>query len=295
MMKTDVLGRQGWGEELPALSQPHLPHARTDEHVHDASLEALTWHEAPLGRGAVLSSTDAALAEAVCSSRSVLCVPAFCTPEEVSLLREAGVRAAELQMQNPLTSSESRLRIEVFGRSLGITPMNLYAPPLFDTLSSDCRSNSLGSEVQELATILVHRAIALVQSRNAALADGLHIRGCTPDSPLSYSAGEPAINVYYAGGDFRPHRDAQSFTLLVPLSSPSEYEGGGTAFYEPTATPAEAVRGMAAPIATLRPLAGTALLWGGELTHAAVAVTKGRRLVFVASATPRSWSLTPLW
>jgi hypothetical protein len=294
MMETAVLGRQGWGEELPALSQPHLPHARTDEHVHDAALEALIWHEAPLGRAA-LSSTDAALAQAVCSSRSVLCVPAFCTPEEVSLLREAGVRAAELQMQNPLTSSESRLRIEVFGRSLGITPMNLYAPPLFDTLASDCRSNSLGSEVQELATILVHRAIALVQSRNAALADGLHIRGCTPDSPLSYSAGEPAINVYYAGGDFRPHRDAQSFTLLLPLSSPSEYEGGGTAFYEPTATPAEAVRGMAAPIATLRPLAGTALLWGGELTHAAVAVTKGRRLVFVASATPRSWSLTPLW
>ena len=136
--------RPGWGEELPALSQPPFPHARTDEHVHDASLESLTWHEAPLGR-AVMSSTDAALAEAVCKSRSVLCVPAFCTPEEVSLLREAGVRAAELHMQNPLTSSESRLRIEVFGRSMGITPMNLYAPPLFDTLASDCRSNSLGS------------------------------------------------------------------------------------------------------------------------------------------------------
>ena len=234
--------------------------------------EALTWHEAPLG-SALMSSTESELAEAVCSSRSVIIVPDFCTPEEVTLLVKAGVRAAEQQMQNPLTSSESRFRIEVFGRRL---------------VSNGVTLTSLDRDVQVLATDLVYRALDLIQSRNPVLADGMRISGCTADTRLSYSAGEPAINVYYApGGDFKPHRDMQSLTLLVSLSPLTDYEGGGTHFYEPAATPSEAIRGKAVPIATLRQPAGAALLWGGELTHAAAAVTKGRRLVFVASVTPQ--------
>jgi hypothetical protein len=155
-------------------------------------------------------------------------------------------------------------------------------------ISNGVTLTSLDRDVQVLATDLVYRALDLIQSRNPVLADGMRISGCTADTRLSYSAGEPAINVYYApGGDFKPHRDMQSMTLLVSLSPLTDYEGGGTHFYEPAATPSEAIRGKAVPIATLRQPAGAALLWGGELTHAAAAVTKGRRLVFVASVTPQ--------
>ena len=37
----------------------------------------------------------------------------------------------------------------------------------------------------------------------------------------------------------------------------------------------------------LQPPAGTALLFGGEVTHGALPVTSGERIVFVASFTPK--------
>ena len=49
---------------------------------------------------------------------------------------------------------------------------------------------------------------------------------------------------------------------------------------------ADDIVGEVAPVAVLRPPAGTALLWGGTLLHAGAEVTEGRRLVFVASFTP---------
>ena len=42
-----------------------------------------------------------------------------------------------------------------------------------------------------------------------------------------------------------------------------------------------------APAAVLRPAAGTALLFGGHVTHAGMPVTAGERAVFVASFSPR--------
>ena len=42
-----------------------------------------------------------------------------------------------------------------------------------------------------------------------------------------------------------------------------------------------------APAAVLRPPAGTALLFGGHVTHAGMPVTAGERAVFVASFSPR--------
>ena len=44
------------------------------------------------------------------------------------------------------------------------------------------------------------------------------------------------------------------------------------------------------PTFTLAPPAGTALLFGGQATHAAQPVTAGERCVFVGSFTPTSFS-----
>jgi hypothetical protein len=46
------------------------------------------------------------------------------------------------------------------------------------------------------------------------------------DGDLQYSAREPAINVYYApSGEFLPHQDHHSLTVLIPLSSAAGRRG----------------------------------------------------------------------
>ena len=235
-------------------------------------MPALTLHEEPLGAAASASSSG--LVAAVTENRSVVRVPAFATAAEVELLRAEGERAAEAQEQNPHSSSMTRQRLEVFARSLHSS----------GTLSS------LSIAVQTLAESLVRRAIRLVQTELPALADAIGLTLCTAQTELHYSEGEPAINVYSGpGGDFKAHQDMRALTLLLPLTSPqTDYQDGGTAFYAPDAQLADAVRGRAKPTAVLRPPAGTALLWGGTLIHAGAEVSAGRRLVFVASFSPRS-------
>jgi len=107
---------------------------------------------------------------------------------------------------------------------------------------------------------------------------------------LQYSSREPAVNIYTAGGEFLAHKDAQSLTVLIPLSSPTtstkggllrkgHFTGGGTAFWHQDA------RGhrVEDPTTILIPEEGTAMLFGGCVTHAGVAVESGCRVVFVAS------------
>ena len=221
-----------------------------------------------------LGSPDADTSHAVeeiTQNRAVISVPDFATAAEVCSLRGEGERAAAAQMQNPLSSSATRLRLDIFGRELSDGSV---VEPL--------------RGAQALAEMLVHRAISLVQTELPLLADALRLTGCTADTELDYSDGEPAINVYYGpGGDFKPHRDARALTLLLPLCTASiDYEGGGTAFYAPDAEPGPAIRGKLTPVIVLRPPSGTALLWGGTLLHAGAEVTAGQRLIFVASFTP---------
>ncbi|CAB9515496.1 expressed unknown protein [Seminavis robusta] len=97
---------------------------------------------------------------------------------------------------------------------------------------------------------------------------------------LKFSSREPAINVYTSGGEFLAHKDAQALTVLLPLSCPDrDFVGGGTAFWSQDA------RGhrVEDPTLIVKAPAGTALLFGGCVTHAGVAVESGSRVVFVAS------------
>eukprot|EP00966_Prymnesium_polylepis_P117351 2712039-Prymnesium_polylepis.1 len=100
---------------------------------------------------------------------------------------------------------------------------------------------------------------------------------------LAYSCREPSVNVYTLTGEFSPHKDQQALTILLPLSSPElDFEGGGTAFW------AQDSRGhrVAPPSLVLRPPAGTALLFGGQVTHAGLPVEWGVRACFVRQLSP---------
>lgn len=108
-----------------------------------------------------------------------------------------------------------------------------------------------------------------------------------------FSPGEPAINIYTAGGEFNPHTDKEHLTLLIPLDPPGAFEGGGTAFWSDghimPSTAEELKSDELDPSRwlphdhTVRALAGTAVIFGGDVTHAGLRVTAGTRHLFVMS------------
>ena len=82
-------------------------------------------------------------------------------------------------------------------------------------------------------------------------------------------------------------------TVLVPLSGGADFEGGGTAFWsaldtESSRRPGGSRADLPAPTMVLRPPAGAALLFGGDVTHAGVPVQSGQRCIFVASFSPKA-------
>lgn len=117
------------------------------------------------------------------------------------------------------------------------------------------------------------------------------------DMLVQFSPGEPAVNVYKAGGDFKPHTDKQSLTILVPLSPSGAFEGGGTAFWPESHHPSAAQRGTdydeldegawLPPCRVLREPAGSAIVFGGSVTHSGLPTLSGTRHLFVMSFTLR--------
>lgn len=107
------------------------------------------------------------------------------------------------------------------------------------------------------------------------------LKSLVTNNQLKFSSREPAINIYTKGGEFLAHKDAQALTVLIPLSCPEQghFSGGGTAFWSQDAR-GHRVEG---PSLIRKPRSGTALLFGGCVTHAGVSLVSGTRVVFVAS------------
>lgn len=64
-----------------------------------------------------------------------------------------------------------------------------------------------------------------------ALFENLPLSTCLRNPQLRFAVGEPAVNVYTAGGRFEPHQDKESLTVLSILSKGEAFGGGGTAFW----------------------------------------------------------------
>lgn len=102
---------------------------------------------------------------------------------------------------------------------------------------------------------------------------------------LRFSPREPAVNVYESGGWFKPHKDEEALTVLLPLTGAEHFSGGGTAFYSvDDLDPVQPCKPTSSePTLTLTPAAGAALIFTGRVVHGAVKVLGGERCVFVAS------------
>ena len=106
---------------------------------------------------------------------------------------------------------------------------------------------------------------------------------------LEWSEGEPAMNLYEAPGLFGAHKDHMALTVLVPLTAPSAFAGGGTGFWGPQASTASADGSNPDGDAVIvTPSAGDALVFGGDVTHGGMLITAGRRSVLVASFSTRT-------
>lgn len=210
------------------------------------------------------------LDDALLSGHAIVLSSSFATADERAAMMSAAAAAAELDALYCTAPVSGRIRLSVPER------LDLGARALSDAW--------------------LRRVLQLIGAQLPAVARSLLL----PDEPVSslceleldaldYADDEPACNIYEVGGEFKPHEDKQSVTVLVPLSENELYEGGGTAFWSEEARgPGRSRASSSAPTLVLQPPAGTALLFGGEVTHAARPVTSGVRMVYVASFTRRA-------
>ena len=219
----------------------------------------------------MLAASAASAAESVAHGHSVLLLKAVASSEECAELRAAASTAAE---------SERSAR--------GLH--GLVREPIEALLRGDARSLALCD------ALLVRQHAVLTSSLPSLIAalygsDGLSSTTCLGNDRLVWSPGEPALNVYTPGGRFTPHADEQSLTCLLNLSEQGEhYVGGGTAFWSladapvvPDGDDPSGEGGGRPPTRLLVPPAGTALVFGGTVTHAGQPISGGERCVLVAS------------
>ncbi len=156
--------------------------------------------------------------------------------------------------------------------------------------SNTASANPIDEETDAMLKEILKRLLKCLDLQLSSLVETIFGTGSLyqvhADDNLIYSSREPAINIYTKGGRFLAHEDGQQLTVLIPLSSPNEFDGGGTAFWSHQS------RGhrVDPPSLVLKPSRGSVLIFGGDVTHAGLSVEWGERVVFVASFSKRRYN-----
>ena len=222
--------------------------------------------------GTYSSECMSSIGDRIKNGESVVQIGGLVSEEECRMLCEVCCQLDE-ERSNTVLKKEGLLRLPTIAAAQRAAMRN-----------TPC-ADPLPLEIDTILQRILLRAAKLIDenlpSIGTALFDGEQVAKLMTDHQLKYSSREPAINVYTCGGEFRAHKDAQAITVLIPLSSPDEFLGGGTSFWSQDS------RGhrVEDPSICLKPPAGTAMLFGGCVTHAGVPVESGKRVVFVASFT----------
>ena len=248
------------------------------------------------------------LGEAIQNGDVVVCLPQVASEDELGVLLSAGIAACDAQRQRSGTSpTHGRNRFAVADPSAFSNEVVLRCeeimlrvldrvdeqiPSIYDHLFRPCEA---WAERQPLTA----QGLRVTASPADYLADTCpSLRDLYMAGELEWSEGEPAINVYTVNGRFNPHTDHMALTVLIPLTCPTRgFSGGGTGFWTPdldisdkllaltmdenvrSAATTEESKGVSVtdgePTVTLKPSLGTALIFGGDLTHAGMAVESG--------------------
>jgi hypothetical protein len=228
------------------------------------------------------------LAESVASVAECEFLVAACsaTAREYSL--DSGSAAGLIRLPSLAAAARTRVMETAYDRALA-EGLRVHDPAAFAV-----SARTLSGAADAVCEAILLRVFDLISTELQAVASlqfGLGTDSCQTTlaelyaaDELQWAAREPAVNVYSRGGEFRPHKDHQSLTVLVPLSSPEDFEGGGTGFWSPELETGRTVDAQVdAPAVVLRPARGTAMLFGGDVTHGGMQLLAGSRVVFVAS------------
>jgi hypothetical protein len=256
------------------------------------------------------ASTAQTCAESVVHGHSVIVIDDLATASEVEQLQKEAVSKDE-HIKHAERSSSVPAEEPRFKTGTG-TPSTAIAAAVADVAAAAASAvgrtrlpiaDMLGASGVAACDAILLRALSMLDvitplltpalfPHDASRSPCLSPTSCVHNPRLVFSTSEPAINVYTQGGGFRAHQDKQSLTVLVSLSSRgAEFQGGGTAFWSLQAA-SDPVTGRGAFVSectmALCPPAGSALVFGGTVTHAGQPVLDGKRCVFVASFSPAS-------
>ena len=247
------------------------------------------WEEVWIGPSPPAVVRPAAI-ESLARGESLILLPGVASEAQCLDLLAAATAAADRERaatRAPLARrlANKMVRLSTAAAAAGVTELDL---------EEGTQAEPLAGAPAELIDAVLLRVLARIDSDLPQLAPALFagppsarkMRAMHECGGLEFSPREPAVNVYGRGGEFAPHQDHQALTVLVPLSPPSAFEGGGTGFW-PRGADERAAR-RAPPALVLRPPAGTALLFAGSVTHAGLPVRAGERAVLVASFSQRA-------
>eukprot|EP00961_Rhodomonas_salina_P084071 1130207-Rhodomonas_salina.3 len=214
----------------------------------------------------------------------VIVMPNILTDEECQALTDAGTSAVQKYSLGSGLPIPGLTRLPAMAVGTRVEPTSerrsgRYEPipaltALDDTLC-DALITRILLRLDEELPLLVQRQFGAGQSLVELYAA----------NELEFSKGEPAVNIYAAGGEFEPHKDYDALTVLVALTDPDTYSGGGTGLWSREESADELAE---PPTVILRPLRGSCLLFGGQVMHTGVQTVEGMRAVFVASFTNRA-------
>ena len=239
-----------------------------------ACSDSRDWHEVWLCDAATQQYHKTAGGAAVSCGDAVIVLPDAFTAAECEGLLRLGQQAADRQKSSFRRRASASIRELTSNnkQSIGRTRVP------FGTLSAttEAQFDRSFAKVLTLVDDNIPSVTALFNEAEDANLSALHASG-----DLEFSAREPAINIYNAGGEFNAHMDRQTLTVLVYLTPPDSCVGGGTGFWAQGSSDDEP------PTAILSPPAGTALVYGGCVTHAGMPVTSGQRAIFLGSFSTR--------
>eukprot|EP00977_Amphora_coffeiformis_P015128 scaffold4420_cov187-Amphora_coffeaeformis.AAC.23 len=245
--------------EAPQEETTVLPKTRQEASSSEHQGE-LVWteHFVDVPKASLTTSVGSALAQAL----TYICIPNFATPEECMALQESAL-AQRGEKPHVMAASQvnfncTRYSVETMLDQVAKDTSAAFLARLLDLIEHD-------KELRQIFPAGRDNNVPISQLRVTWYAE--------PDSE-GVLQPEPKVNIYQEGGFFKQHTDGMQLTLLVILND--GYEGGGTAFFaDQEETSSEYV--------AVRPSAGTAAIWGGDLLHMALPVRKGMRAVYVGS------------
>ena len=235
-----------------------------------------TWRELFIDRDQACAAPS--VATAVAAGHSLLVIDAVATASECAAIASEACQAAACERATRCHSVVRRPFCFLAG---------LVRKPVATLVSAECTTLCDNLLLRQLGLLDVS-APSLTRDLFGEVLTSAQTT-CFHNPGLTWTDGEPAINVYTEGGSFTAHEDEQSLTCLLNLSEQGAYTGGGTAFWSrDDAGKDRSLCDINPPTHLIAPPAGTAIIFGGSVTHAARPVVSGERIVLVASLSPLS-------